>query len=148
MRYVGQGYERKVDLPDGEIDAAYPDKIVQTFTENYLRNYGFTDPDASIEAIDWYVVATIPSALDTRQRGQISGGSGASAVVGRREAYFPELGGFAECDIIDRYQLSAGDRFKGPAIVEERESTTVVLPGDVVKVSAAGHLVITVESED
>jgi N-methylhydantoinase A/oxoprolinase/acetone carboxylase beta subunit len=51
------------------------------------------------------------------------------------------------CDVIDRYRLRAGDLFNGPAIVEERESTTLVLPGDVVTVSSSGHLLIKVGYE-
>lgn len=148
MRYVGQGYERKVDLPDGSIDKDYPDKISDVFIESYLRNYGFTDPDAEIEAIDWYLVATIPSNYDALHRFVSVGEAGESSVVGTREAYFPELNGFAECDVIDRYRLRVGDRFEGPAIVEERESTTLVLPGDMVTVSPSGHMVIKVGYED
>ena len=144
MRYVGQGYERKVDLPDGPIDQDYADKISQVFIESYLRNYGFTDPDAEIEAIDWYLVATVPSSYDALHRFEVVGEAGESPVVGTRDTYFPELNGFTECDVVDRYRLRVGDTFEGPAIVQEREATTVVLPGDVVKISASGHMIITV----
>ena len=148
MRYVGQGYERKVDLPDGPIREDYPDKISEVFVESYLRNYGFTDPDAEIEAIDWYLVATVPSNYDALHRFESVGKAGESPVVGRRRAYFPELDGFAECDVIDRYRLREGDTFEGPAIVEERESTTVVLPGDEVTISPSGHMIVEVGYED
>lgn len=148
MRYVGQGYERKVDLPDGPIREDYPDKISEVFVESYLRNYGFTDPDAEIEAIDWYLVATVPGNYDALHRFESVGKAGESPVVGRRRAYFPELDGFAECDVIDRYRLREGDSFEGPAIVEERESTTVVLPGDEVTISPSGHMIVEVGYED
>ena len=148
MRYVGQGYERKVDLPDGPIREDYPDKISEVFVESYLRNYGFTDPDAEIEAIDWYLVATVPSSYDALHRFESVGRAGESPVVGRRRAYFPELDGYAECDVIDRYRLREGDTFEGPAIVEERESTTVVLPGDEVTISPSGHMIVEVGYED
>ena len=148
MRYVGQGYERKVDLPDGPIREDYPDKISEVFVESYLRNYGFTDPDAEIEAIDWYLVATVPSSYDALHRFESIGRAGESPVVGRRRAYFPELDGYAECDVIDRYRLREGDTFEGPAIVEERESTTVVLPGDEVTISPSGHMIVEVGYED
>jgi N-methylhydantoinase A/oxoprolinase/acetone carboxylase beta subunit len=48
------------------------------------------------------------------------------------------------CKIIDRYALRPQHRFEGPALVEERESTTVVLPGDVVSVTPSGNLMITI----
>ena len=147
MRYVGQGYERKVDLPDGPIDDDYADAIGNVFIESYLQNYGFTDPDAEIEAIDWYLVATVPGDCDALHRFESVGGAGRNSVVGTRQAYFPERNGFAECDVIDRYRLRQGDRFEGPAIVQERESTTVILPGDQVTISPSGHMAIKVGNE-
>jgi len=148
MRYVGQGYERKVDLPGGPIDGDYPGKVGEAFVESYLRNFGFTDPDARIEAIDWCLVATVPSDRAAPRRFEGAGEAGGSAVVGARRAWFPELDGFAECNVVDRYRLREGDAFAGPAIVEERESTTVVLPGDTVTVGPSGHMVIEVGYEE
>ena len=148
MRYVGQGYERKVDLPDGPIGEDYPDKITEVFVESYLRNYGFNDPDAEIEAIDWYLVATVPSTYDSLHRIESTGGAGESLVVGTRKAYFPECDGYVSCDIVDRYRLREGDNFEGPAVVEEREATTVILSGDMVTISPSGHMVIKVAHGD
>ena len=51
------------------------------------------------------------------------------ALKGRRPAYMPELEGFADVPVYDRYRLAPGDAFDGPAIVEERESTVVLGPG-------------------
>lgn len=144
MRYVGQGYERKVDLPDGELDGNYPEKIKLVFIENYLRNYGFTDPDADIEVIDWYLVATAISEDNTSQQFNNFAGEAIASEPRKREAYFPELNGFVECDVINRYSLGVGDQITGPAIIEERESTTLVLPDDEVTVSESGHLIIKV----
>lgn len=63
---------------------------------------------------------------------------------GRRRAYFPESGGHVETPVLDRYRLRAGERVEGPAIVEERESTTVIGPGDVLRVDRSGSLRIQV----
>ncbi len=48
--------------------------------------------------------------------------------------------------VVDRYALRDGHRIAGPALVEERESTIVVLPGDVVSVSQAGNVVIDIRA--
>jgi N-methylhydantoinase A/oxoprolinase/acetone carboxylase beta subunit len=47
--------------------------------------------------------------------------------------------------VINRYGMKPADVFEGPCLVEERECTTVVLPGDVVGVNELGHLVIEIE---
>jgi N-methylhydantoinase A/oxoprolinase/acetone carboxylase beta subunit len=63
---------------------------------------------------------------------------------GRRRAYFPETGGWVDCPIYDRYQLAAGLEIAGPAIVEERESTSVLPPGVVATVDEYASLVVEV----
>jgi N-methylhydantoinase A len=64
---------------------------------------------------------------------------------GTREIYLPETNGFRSCSIYDRERLYPGFRIQGPAIIEERTSSTVVLPGDLLEVDEFGSLLITIE---
>jgi len=143
MRHVGQGYEIRVDLPSGPVDANYVAAMRDAFLAAYQREYGYTDMDAGIEVTDWYVVGTVRGA-----RGKISVDTSGSPTErrspGKRLAYFPELGGKVECRVVDRYAMRPGVTITGPALIEEREATTVVLPGDTASVSNAGHLVIDI----
>ena len=59
-----------------------------------------------------------------------------------RKAYFPEAGAYVDCPIYDRYRLGAGTTITGPAIVEERESTTVLPPGVEATVDAYANLIV------
>jgi len=147
MRHSGQGYDVRVALPGGPVDAAYEGKMRAAFYETYRREYGFVDPDAPVEATDWYVMASLANerASAAITAGPATGGSGA-ATVGERAAYFPECDGMVRARVIDRYRMKADDGFEGPCLVEERESTTVVLPGDIVKLDRHGHLVIAINS--
>jgi N-methylhydantoinase A len=43
--------------------------------------------------------------------------------------------------------LPVGTNVGGPAVIEEPNSTTLVHPGDVAVVTAAGHLVISINRE-
>ena len=72
-------------------------------------------------------------------------GDAESARKGTRRAYVPELGGMTEVPVYDRYRLGPGATFTGPAIVEERESTTVIGPAAPVSVDAEGNLVVEVQ---
>jgi len=141
MHHVGQGYEIRVDLPDGPIDDGYEASVIAAFRAAYKREYGYNDPHAGIEVTDWYVVATI---LDSRVEGELrlEAGRGGDPVTGERLAYFPEAGGMVASKVIDRYRLTEAHRFAGPAMVEERESTTVVPPGDMISLSPSGNLII------
>jgi N-methylhydantoinase A len=146
MRHSGQGYDIRVALPSGPVDAAYEGKMRAAFYDTYGREYGFVDPDAPIEATDWYVVASLANARPNQPMvaEACTAGSGPAA-IGARAAYFPECGGMVRANVIDRYRMKADDAFEGPCVVEERESTTVILPGDIAKVDSRGHLVIEIE---
>jgi len=148
MRYAGQGFEIRVELPGGDIDQTYEQQAARAFHAAYERSYGYKDQDGVIEGIDWYLIATLPNGAKAGRMGaaaQMAGGAG-GAVVGERDVYFPEGGGMVPCQIVNRYRMAAADRIAGPAVVEERESTTVILPGDIASLSAAGHLVIEINT--
>jgi len=70
--------------------------------------------------------------------------TGGPARKGSRPAYFPEAGGTVEAAVYDRYTLRPGERIVGPAIVEERESTTVVPPSDSLIVDEQLNLRLTI----
>jgi N-methylhydantoinase A len=67
--------------------------------------------------------------------------SGPPLIKKARKAYFPEAGGYVETPVYDRYGLQPGAAFAGPAIIEERESTTIIGPGARVRVDASRGLV-------
>jgi N-methylhydantoinase A len=133
MRYVGQGFEVTVPLPGGPLDA---DGFRRAFEAVYVRKHGRVGPDVPLEAISWRVLTRGP--VPPLRLG--SAGSGADALKGSRTAYFGE---WLDTPVYAREALAAGARVDGPAIVEERESTTVVPPGAVVDVSEDGSLVMS-----
>ena len=120
MRYAGQGYDIRVALPAGDVDAGYEERMREAFHEAYRREYGFVDRDATVEVTDWYVVATVVAARSRPIGGDVAA-SGGSAVIGERDAYFPELGGMAPSKVVDRYRMTVDDEIEGPCLVEERE---------------------------
>jgi N-methylhydantoinase A len=148
MRYAGQGYELRVELPDGAIGPDYVARGLEAFHAAYQREYGYSDPDAPVEVTDWYAVSTSSGHADAAAIRLQEYDSGGNPVVGHRLAYFPEADGMVETAVVDRYALNQGHRIPGPALVEERESTVVVLPGDVVSVSPTGNLVVEIKAVD
>jgi N-methylhydantoinase A/oxoprolinase/acetone carboxylase beta subunit len=49
--------------------------------------------------------------------------------------------------IVDRAALAGGASIAGPAIVEDPDSTALVLPGDVARMSDKGHIIIAIKNE-
>jgi len=142
LRYRGQGYEIRADLPAGEIDAGFPAAVAAAFHRAYEAAYGYHDPAAAIEAVDWHLVATLPQpagALDLGWRAPETSGRPTA-----RQTWQPEAGGFVETAIYDRRALGVGAAIQGPAIVEDPEATVVIPAGDSARVTARGHLVIDI----
>jgi N-methylhydantoinase A len=125
MRYVGQGHEVSVSLPDGRLGVKHLETIIGTFENTYQALYGRKGPDVPLEIINWRVVARGPQPqLNMKlQRESIKAGN---AIKGSRSAYFSARGGYGETPVYDRYALNPGMTFAGPAIVEERESTLII----------------------
>src|SRR5262249_44093062 len=97
-----------------------------------------------IQAISWRVGCAGP-APSISAAPQASASSARSARKGQRRAYFGDAGGWMEAPVYDRYALAAGQRIDGPALVEERESTTVGPPGDQLEVDGQGTLRIPIQ---
>ncbi|OLC16514.1 MAG: hypothetical protein AUH29_05040 [Candidatus Rokubacteria bacterium 13_1_40CM_69_27] len=143
-RYVGQGYELTVPVPSGRLDAAALERIRRGFDEVYVARYGYASLAEPVEAVTWKLSA-VGGALRVALAKAPSelGGSPRKMV---RKAYFPEARGYVDCPVYDRYRLAVGMSLTGPAIVEERESTTVLPPGAVATVDEYANLVVQIAS--
>jgi N-methylhydantoinase A len=131
MRYAGQNYELAIALPDGPIGPAALQALAEGFAAAHQRMYGFVAEDEPVQLVTFRVEASgvVPKATF---KPQVDAGPDASgAIVARREVWLPEAGGFVACPVYERDMLLAGNRIVGPAIVEQMDATTVVLPGMV-----------------
>jgi N-methylhydantoinase A len=52
-----------------------------------------------------------------------------AAEFGRRDVWLREVSAFVSCPLYDRERLLAGNRIEGPAIVEQMDATTLIVPG-------------------
>jgi N-methylhydantoinase A len=142
IRYVGQGYEVRVPLPAGELSANSVPAIIASFEEVYRRLYERLSQSVPIEIINWRVISSGP-APEVRLQVPRTEKKGASAALkGSRKAYLPESGGYCEIPVYNRYSLFPGTSFAGPAIIEERESTTVVGSGSPFHIDEQWNLIV------
>jgi len=140
MRLQGQLHEIRVPLPQGKLtDAAIPG-IRGAFATAYAARYTSVYEGVGIQIISLRVTARGP--VPELALAQAGAGKGGEARKGTRPAWFGE--GFVETPVYDRYRLAAGSRIAGPAIIEEREATTVVAPGDTITVDETGTLRIAI----
>jgi 5-oxoprolinase (ATP-hydrolysing) len=140
MRLEGQMHEINVPLPDGAITAGLLPAIRDAFARVYAARYTSVYGGVGVQAISFRVRCCGPSPrLALKEAGARASGS---ALKGTRPAWFGDR--FVETPIYDRYALTPDTGISGPAIIEEREATTVILPDDRVTVDASGSLRIAI----
>ncbi len=143
MRYHGQAYEVRVDLPAGEIDAATGQQAVEAFHLAHRQAYGYDyRGKQQVEFVNLRVTGL--GLIDKPALREIEpGGPDASAArKGERAVYFEIAGDFQPCPLYDRSRLLAGNQITGPAIIEEYGSTTVVFPGHQATADRFGNLLL------
>jgi N-methylhydantoinase A/oxoprolinase/acetone carboxylase beta subunit len=111
------------------------------FDEVYAARYGYASGAEPVEAVTWKLSAVGGSPRVALAKAAPA--PDAPPLKRRRRAYFPEAGGYIDCPVYDRYALAPGMELAGPAIVEERESTSVLPPGCTAIVDAFANLLVS-----
>lgn len=145
MRFSGQFHDIDVPVPSGQLDEKTSQQIESAFIAEYRRLYGVVPPGYQPMTINWRLHASGPFPLerlgdDGRAHGELSL---QEALKSERRAYFAAAGGYTSAPVYDRYLLPQSAPIAGPAIIEERESTTVIGPGDTLVVDEMSNLRIT-----
>lgn len=133
MRYAGQAYELRVALPEHNVSV---EAIAEAFHREHERIYGFRDTQTAVELGTARLAMVGETTKLARQR--IAGGSGSPVPRGVRALF--RKGGWLEAAVFGREALGAGDAISGPAIIEQDDTTTILLPGWCARVDVAGNL--------
>lgn len=141
MRYQGQNFELSIPMIDFGKSTAI-DRLRREFFDAHERNYGFYNPKDPVEIVNIRVVQRVKLYnAETKQASQTE----ASAPIPEetRKVYFdPDTP--LPTPVYDRGKLRAGMTFAGPAIVEQLDATTVIFPGDSVRIDGTGSMLIEV----
>jgi N-methylhydantoinase A/oxoprolinase/acetone carboxylase beta subunit len=143
-RYLGQGYELRVDVDSGAIDDAWAEKIRGDFHDIHEREYSrrFEDSDIEIPNVRVRGIGLMPPLkVPEVEHGESSPDD---ALRYEREAWFRVGGELRQVPtkFYDRAALKAGNALEGPAIVNQYDSTTVIPPGLAARVDRYGNIVI------
>jgi N-methylhydantoinase A len=143
LRYAGQSHEIAVDCPDGRIDEAALQTMRDRFHAEHDRTYGHGYPDQPTELVNFRLTAVGRIAKPRQREIAIARADAGQAAKGKRPVYFGGPDDFVATPVYDRGKLAAGHRLSGPAVIEELDSTTLVLPGFEVEVDRWGNLLIS-----
>jgi N-methylhydantoinase A len=138
-RYLGQGFELAVPLRG--LQRASMRKLAADFHQLHRATYGHAAPGEAIEVVTVRLSAfgalQAPAVAEVRTGGTVPP---PSAIVGRREMMLPGLRTPRQVPVLARGELRPRNVVDGPAIIEEMDSTTLVLPGQRARVDRFGNL--------
>lgn len=133
MRYAGQAYELRIALAD---DCTTADAVAEAFHREHERIYGFRDGETEIELGTARLAMVGETAKLSRQ--EIAAGSGNPKPKGQRPLF--RRSEWLAAAVYTREDLGAGDTILGPAIIEQDDTTTILLPGWLARADKAGNL--------
>lgn len=140
MRYVGQGHEIPVPLPARPLGAEDSPQIRAAYDREYTKFYDRPVPGSDIEVLSYAVmVATAPFSFSWSASERVVEAKAGPAV--RQQAVRDTVtGDEADWAVHERADLVAGAAVRGPAIIAEDETSTLVGPGWTARVTAFGAI--------
>jgi N-methylhydantoinase A len=141
MRYRGQGHDVTVTIPSGDLGLEARAGLVRLFEAQYAQQFGRTIPNLEVEIMNWTLrLATVDRPVE---RCPVPPAERKAAPVGSARVANPLTGEFLEAPVYLRPSLSPGDGVRGPALIVEDETTTVVTSRFSAHVNSLGYIVLT-----
>jgi N-methylhydantoinase A len=142
LRYRGQNFELRVEVPVGEITSEILRQVEAEFHKAHETLYSYALARAPVELVNLRVTATapLPHARPVQIEPQI--GPLDRSQVGVREVFFGRHHGWVRAACFDRGQLGAGAVIEGPAVLQQLDSTVALAPRDVGRIDCFGNLIV------
>ncbi len=140
IRYSGQDYSLEIDVGPDCTAAGVSELLQQDFRDAYHELYGKVEDDNPVELVSLRVYARQPA---PSPRILAPTPAVAATEKGFREVYSAKAGRYLKTAVYERDALQVGQKIAGPAVIEERVSTTIIEPGDTLVVDPTGCLMIT-----
>jgi N-methylhydantoinase A len=142
MRYAGQNYELPIVFPDEPPGPALLKALTAGFERAHAQLYGYIAEEEPIQAVTFRL-----EAVGAVRRAELTAHPPATtdvaaARVGARQVWLAEIGGFVPCPVYARELLGPGHRLSGPALVDQMDATTLLLPGQAAAVDPFLNLIV------
>ncbi len=148
MRFVGQGSETDLPIERKPFFHFSKKEIRALFDAAYRKLYGRTYPETPVEFVTFKVRARIPQVPFKIPKRKAEQTDLASCIKGVRDAFSVNRRAFMPFTVYDRLRLFPGASFKGPAIVEEKESTIIIGEDARATVDDYGFVWIDLETQN
>ena len=142
ISFEGQGFPLTIPIPSGKLTRNHFGEISETYREHYASAHGRAIDEVPLQVFGWRIFGLGPEPNVRFDFSNLPEKDVKNALKGNRRIYMPENKGFRKVNIFDRYQLKPGQKFKGPALIEERMTTTVIGPRSNFQVDKFQNLII------
>lgn len=143
MRYMGQNYELTIPMPNSILGPNQLLDILRNFYEAHERAYGYRTEGAPVQAVTFRVEAIGMAPKISIEEQEQDERSPENALIGERQVYLGrDEGGLATCSVYAREELRPGNQLAGPAIVEQMDTTTLLLRGQQATMDGYRNLII------
>ena len=139
-RYVGQGHEIRVSVPLRKLADKDGARLKAGFERLYEQVYGLRIPNQEAEAITWSV--TVSSKAQKPKRAAKATAKAAPPARGKRLIYDPAMGKQVAAPVYWRFDMKPGSTIKGPAIIAEDETSTIVGANFKASINSLGYIVL------
>ena len=139
-RYVGQGHEIRVRIPVRTLTKNDGPMLKAAFENAYAAVYGLTIPGQPAEAMTWSVTVSGPVPAISK-RASSKRGSKAKALR-KLKLFDARLGKQVQAPVYWRFDLSPGTKLKGPAIIAEHETSTIVGSAFTARIDAYRNIIL------
>ncbi|MEI8178157.1 hydantoinase/oxoprolinase family protein [Aestuariivirga sp.] len=139
-RYVGQGHEIRVPVPVKKLASTDGAKLKAEFERIYEQVYGLRIPNQEAEAITWSV--TVSSKAVKPKRAARAAKKAAPKPRTKRTIYDPALSKQVQAPVYWRFDMKPGSSIKGPAIIAEDETSTIVGANFNATINSLGYIVL------
>jgi N-methylhydantoinase A len=142
LRYRGQNFELRAVVPAGDITPEVLRHVEAEFHKAHETLYSYALSSAPVELVNLRVTATapLPHARAVEIEPQV--GPLERVQVGVRDVYFGTRRGWLPAACYDRSQLGGGAVIRGPAVLQQLDSTVALAPDDVGRIDRFGNLIV------
>ncbi len=139
-RYVGQGHEIQVAIPVRTLNNSDGAKLKAIFEKTYASIYGLTIPSQQAEAITWSLTCSFRVGKPTAAKAAAKRKT--IKPLRTRKIYDAALGKLTNAPVYWRFDLKPGMSLKGPAIIAEHETSTIVGANFKASINSLGNIVM------
>ena len=141
LRYAKQGFELTLDAPPGPLDAAWLARLIESFHATHERLYTFAQRTVPVEVVTLRLHAV--GLVDKIALPELACAAGAQPAAYEQRSVRLNGTPCRNVPVYRRESLLAGQRVRGPAVVDQLDATTLVFPDHSAEVDRHGNLIVT-----